>query len=98
MFVQDPPGEPALLALYRRGDRLGGAFTIDRMVPLMKMRRLLLQEGELRRGSRPCRRPIEGRDCGSVLAEPEGIRYNNESKRRGVEQAGQLVGLITRRS
>ena len=44
VFVQDPPGEPALLALYRRGDRLGGAFTIDRMVPLMKMRRLLLQE------------------------------------------------------
>ena len=44
VFVDDPPDEPALLALYRRGDRLGGAFAIDRMGPLMKMRRLLLQE------------------------------------------------------
>ena len=44
VFVQDPSDEPALLALYRRGDRLGGAFGIDRMGPLMKMRSLLLQE------------------------------------------------------
>lgn len=44
VFVDDPPGEPALLALYRRGDRLAGAFAVDRMGPLMKMRRLLLQE------------------------------------------------------
>ena len=44
VFVDDPPGEPALLALYRRGDRLAGAFAIDRMGPLMKMRRLLLQD------------------------------------------------------
>ena len=43
-FVHDPPGEPGMLALYRRGDRLGGAFAIDRMGPLMKMRRMLFQE------------------------------------------------------
>ena len=43
-FVHDAPGEPGMLALYRRGDRLGGAFAIDTIGPLMKMRRLLLQE------------------------------------------------------
>lgn len=42
-FVDDPPDEPALLALYREGDRLAGAFAIDRTAPLMKLRRLLLQ-------------------------------------------------------
>ena len=44
VFVHDPPGEPTLLALYRRGDRLGGAFAIDMMGPLMKMRRLLFRD------------------------------------------------------
>ena len=44
VFVHDAPGEPGMLALYRRGDRLGGAFAIDTIGPLMKMRRLLLQE------------------------------------------------------
>ena len=43
VFVHDAPGEPAMLALYRRGDHLGGAFAIDTIGPLMKMRRLLLQ-------------------------------------------------------
>ena len=43
VFVDDPPGEPALLALYRNGDRLGGAFAIDRVGPLMKMRGLLMR-------------------------------------------------------
>lgn len=42
VFVDDPSGEPALLALYRDGDRLAGAFAIDRVAPLMKLRRLLL--------------------------------------------------------
>ena len=44
VFVHDPPDQPALLALYRREDRLGGAFAIDRMGPLMKLRRLLLTD------------------------------------------------------
>ena len=44
VFVHDPPDEPDLMALYRRGDRLGGVFAIDMMGPLMKMRRLLLQD------------------------------------------------------
>ena len=44
VFVNDPPDDPALMALYRRGDRLGGAFAIDMMGPLMKMRRLLLRD------------------------------------------------------
>ena len=44
VFVDDPPGEPALLALYRNGDRFGGAFAIDRVSALMKLRRLLLQD------------------------------------------------------
>ena len=43
VFVDDPPGEPALLALYRDGDRLAGAFAIDRVSALMKLRRLLLE-------------------------------------------------------
>ena len=42
VFVHDADDRPALMALYRRGDRLGGAFAIDMMGPLMKMRRLLL--------------------------------------------------------
>ena len=44
VFVDDPPGDPALLALYRNGDRFGGAFAIDRVSALMKLRRLLLQD------------------------------------------------------
>ncbi|MDE0171448.1 MAG: FAD-dependent oxidoreductase [bacterium] len=44
VFVHDPPGERTLLALYRQDDRLGGAFAIDMMGPLMKMRRLLLRD------------------------------------------------------
>lgn len=43
-FVDDPLDEPGLLTLYRRGDRLGGVFAIDRVGPLMKLRRLLLQD------------------------------------------------------
>ncbi len=43
VFVDDPPGEPALLALYRDRDRLVGAFAIDRVSALMKLRRLLLE-------------------------------------------------------
>ena len=42
-FVDDPPDEPALLALYREGDCLAGVFAIDRTAPLMKLRRLLLK-------------------------------------------------------
>lgn len=44
VFVHDPPGTPAMMALYRRGKALGGAFAIDTVGPLMKMRRMLLQE------------------------------------------------------
>lgn len=44
VFVQDPPDEPRMLALYRRGDRLSGAFAIDMMGPLMALRRLLFQD------------------------------------------------------
>ena len=44
VFVHDATDGPALMALYRRGDRLGGAFAIDMMGPLMKMRRLILQD------------------------------------------------------
>ena len=42
VFVHDSPDEVSLMALYRRGDRFGGAFAIDRVGPLMKMRRLVL--------------------------------------------------------
>ena len=44
VFVHDATDRPALMAVYRRGDRLGGAFAIDMMGPLMKMRRLLLRD------------------------------------------------------
>ena len=44
VFVDDPPGGAALLALYRDGDRLAGAFAIDRAASLMKLRRLLLDD------------------------------------------------------
>ena len=44
VFVHDAEDGPALMALYRRGDRLGGAFAIEMMGPLMKMRRLLLDD------------------------------------------------------
>lgn len=44
VLVHDPPDEPGMLALYRHGDRLGGAFAIDTIGPLMKMRRMLLQD------------------------------------------------------
>jgi NADPH-dependent 2,4-dienoyl-CoA reductase/sulfur reductase-like enzyme len=43
VFVHDPPDEPAMLALYRDGDRLGGAFAIDTVGPLMQMRSLLVR-------------------------------------------------------
>lgn len=43
VFVDDPPGDPALLALYRDGGRFAGAFAIDRVSALMKLRRLLLE-------------------------------------------------------
>lgn len=44
VFVHEADDRPALMALYRSGDRLGGAFAIDMMGPLMKMRRLLLAD------------------------------------------------------
>ncbi len=44
VIVQDPPGEEGLLALYRQEDRLAGAFAIDNVGPLMKMRRMLFQD------------------------------------------------------
>ena len=43
VFVHDPPDGPAILALYREGDRLGGAFAIDTVGPLMQMRSLLVR-------------------------------------------------------
>ncbi len=43
VFVHDPPDSPAMMALYRDGDRLGGAFAIDAAGPLMQMRGLLLR-------------------------------------------------------
>lgn len=42
-FVHDPPDRPAMMALYRDGDRLGGAFAIDTVGPLMQMRSLLVR-------------------------------------------------------
>ena len=42
-FVHDPPEQPAMMALYRDGDRLGGAFAIDTVGPLMQMRSLLVR-------------------------------------------------------
>ncbi|MDE0137711.1 MAG: FAD-dependent oxidoreductase [bacterium] len=42
-FVHDPPDSPAMMALYRDGDRLGGAFAIDTVGPLMQMRSLLVR-------------------------------------------------------
>ena len=43
VFVHDPPDGPVMLALYREGDRLGGAFAIDTVGPLMQMRSLLVR-------------------------------------------------------
>ena len=43
VFVHDPPDGPAMMALYRDGDRLGGAFAIDTVGPLMQMRSLLVR-------------------------------------------------------
>jgi NADPH-dependent 2,4-dienoyl-CoA reductase/sulfur reductase-like enzyme len=43
VFVHDPPDRPAMMALYRDGDRLGGAFAIDTVGPLMQMRSLLVR-------------------------------------------------------
>ena len=43
VFVHDPPDSPAMMALYRDGDRLGGAFAIDTVGPLMQMRSLLVR-------------------------------------------------------
>ncbi len=45
VFVHDPPDSPAMMALYRDGDRLGGAFAIDTVGPLMQMRSLLVRNG-----------------------------------------------------
>ena len=47
VFVHDPPGQPAMMALYRDGDRLGGAFAIDTVGPLMQMRSLLVRNASL---------------------------------------------------
>lgn len=44
VFVHDDADRPSLMALYRNGDRLGGAFAIDMMGPLMSMRRMLMRE------------------------------------------------------
>ena len=43
VFVHDPPDRPAMMALYRDGDRLGGAFAIDTVGPVMQMRSLLVR-------------------------------------------------------
>jgi len=43
VFAHDPPDGPAMMALYRDGDRLGGAFAIDTVGPLMQMRSLLVR-------------------------------------------------------
>jgi len=43
VFVHDPSDRPAMMALYRDGDRLGGAFAIDTVGPLMQMRSLLVR-------------------------------------------------------
>ena len=43
VFVHDPPDGPAMMALYRDGDRLGGAFAIDTVGPVMQMRSLLVK-------------------------------------------------------
>ena len=43
VIVHDPPDSPAMMALYRDGDRLGGAFAIDTVGPLMQMRSLLVR-------------------------------------------------------
>jgi len=44
VFVHDPPDKPEMLALYRDGDQLSGAFAIDTVGPLMQMRTLLLKK------------------------------------------------------
>ena len=44
VIVHDPPDQPAMMALYRDGDRLGGAFAIDTVGPLMQMRSLLVRD------------------------------------------------------
>lgn len=41
VHVVSAPDDPCLLALYRRGDRLIGAATIDRPTQIMKYRRLI---------------------------------------------------------
>ena len=43
VFVHDPPDSPSMMALYRDGDRLGGAFAIDTVGPVMQMRSLLVR-------------------------------------------------------
>ena len=43
VIIDDPADNPGVFALYRRGDRLAGAFGIDRAGPVMTMRGLLLK-------------------------------------------------------
>ncbi len=44
VFVHDPDGEQSLLALFRDGDRLVGAFAIDQVQAVMKMRALVQRQ------------------------------------------------------
>ncbi len=44
VFVHDPPGERSMLALYREGDRLCGAFAIDMVRSFIGMRGMLLKQ------------------------------------------------------
>jgi hypothetical protein len=41
--ISEELGEQKFLALYRRGDRITGAITIDRPTQIMKYRRLIAQ-------------------------------------------------------
>ena len=43
VVIDDPGDDPGLFALYRKGDRLSGAFGIDRVGAVMRMRGLLLE-------------------------------------------------------
>ena len=71
---------------------------IDMMGPLMKMRRLLPRDATFEEALNFASGLQAGHRGPGAVAEPGEMRYNHVSSRRGVEQAGQLVGLITRRS
>jgi NADPH-dependent 2,4-dienoyl-CoA reductase/sulfur reductase-like enzyme len=43
--VSEELGEEKFLALYRRGDKLGGVLTVDRQTQIMKYKRMIAQGG-----------------------------------------------------